>query len=131
MLICQGKYTVMTLCRRKPEEPDVAGRATSRSFAVHTSVPAHRYSRKPARAVFEFAASPRGELGGVPRARYPPGVLWERKCVDFPARSGPLAAGLEPSSDSLARRVALQWGETLDGIKLERPRAVHIPDLRI
>jgi hypothetical protein len=73
--------------------------------------------------------------------RYPPGVLWERKCVGSPAQSGSFAAGLELSSDSLARRVALQraparrmalqWGETLDGIKLERPRAVHIPDLRI
>jgi hypothetical protein len=103
--------------------------------STHGSRSSHPWSQgtcpTPARAVFEFAASPRGELGGVPRARYPPGVLWERKCVDFPARSGPLAAGLEPSSDSLARRVALQWGETLDGIKLERPRAVHIPDLRI
>jgi hypothetical protein len=30
-----------------------------------------------------------------------------------------------------ALRVALQRGETLDGIRLERSRAVHIPVLRI
>ena len=46
--------------------------------------------------------------------------------MDSPSRSGSLAAGLEPSSDSPARRV-LQRGETLDGIRLERLRAVHIP----
>jgi hypothetical protein len=54
--------------------------------------------------------------------------------VDSTARSGSLAAGLEPSSDfparrvalqrAPARRVALQGGVTLDGIRLERPRAV-------
>jgi hypothetical protein len=29
-------------------------------------------------------------------------VLWERRWVDYPARSGSLAAGLEPPSDSLS-----------------------------